>query len=148
MKILLIGAALLIVVGGVWYISSNNQQAYVVPEALAPETVTPVPTPLRVIVANDAGFSPSSLTVKAGETATFKNESLQPAWPASAIHPTHTVYPNSSIAKCDTPEQSGIFDACKGLNTGEEWSFVFISKGNWKYHDHLNVSHYGTIVVE
>lgn len=150
MKIVLIGVVLLIVIGGVWYISSNNQPAEVVPEALAPETTTPVPTPSpsRVIVANDAGFFPSSLAVKVGETITFKNESSQPSWPASAIHPTHTVYPSSDIRKCGTQDQPMIFDACIGLASGEEWSFKFDILGTWKYHDHLNPSHYGTVIVE
>ena len=77
---------------------------------------------------------------------TFFNEDSNKHWPASAMHPTHTLYPGSGIEKCGTGEK--IFDACKGLEQGESFSFTFNEKGSWKYHDHLSVSSTGTIVVE
>src|ERR1051326_866180 len=40
-----------------------------------------------------SGFSPSTLTVKAGDTVVFKNKSSSAFWPASDPHPTHTDYP-------------------------------------------------------
>lgn len=92
------------------------------------------------------GFSPKVLTVKAGTTVTFVNEDVKEHWPASAMHPTHTLYPGSGIRKCGTGE--AIFDACKGLAQGESFSFTFNEKGSWRYHDHLGVSLTGTIVVE
>ena len=92
------------------------------------------------------GFSPKIITVKAGDTITFFNEDSNKHWPASAMHPTHTIYPGSDIKKCGGGE--AIFDACKGLAQGESFSFTFNEKGSWKYHDHLSVSSTGTIVVE
>lgn len=87
------------------------------------------------------GFSPEILTIKVGETVTFVNKQSSPSWPASAVHPTHRSY----------PEQGGCigskFDACKGLKNGESWSFTFNQKGTWKYHDHLDPSKIGTIIV-
>jgi len=77
----------------------------------------------------------------------FKNESANPTWPASAMHPTHTVYPGSDIQKCGTPEAGKIFDACRGLNTGETWSFQFNEVGKWNFHDHLNAGKFGSIIV-
>ncbi len=93
-----------------------------------------------------SGFEPKTLTVKAGTTVTFVNEDANKHWPASAMHPTHTLYPGSDIKKCGTGE--AIFDACKGLEQGESFAFMFNEKGSWKYHDHLSVSSTGTIVVE
>ncbi len=93
-----------------------------------------------------SGFEPKTLTLKAGTTVTFVNEDSNKHWPASAMHPTHTVYPGSDIKKCGTDES--IFDACKGLTQGESFSFTFNEKGSWKYHDHIGVSSTGTIVVE
>ncbi|MDP3697997.1 MAG: hypothetical protein Q8R47_00265 [Nanoarchaeota archaeon] len=92
------------------------------------------------------GFSPKTITVKAGDMITFFNEDSNQHWPASAMHPTHTLYPGSDIKKCGSGEQ--IFDACKGLEQGESFSFTFNEKGSWKYHDHLGISSTGTIVVE
>ena len=102
----------------------------------------------NVIIYTDEGFSPNPLTVKVGNTVTFRNQGSRPVWPASAMHPTHKVYPGSDIEKCGTADESGIFDACRGIEPGGEWRVTFVEAGNWKYHDHLNTSKFGTIVVE
>lgn len=94
------------------------------------------------------GFNPSSLTTKKGSSVAFVNKDSQPHWPASAMHPTHTVYPGSDIKKCKMEERATIFDACGSLQQEEKYSFVFNEVGSWKYHDHLNPSSTGTIVVE
>ena len=62
------------------------------------------------------------------------NRSDSSIWPASAFHPTHQVYPG--------------FDALKGLGKGESYSFKFDKIGSWKYHNHLNPSVTGIVVVE
>lgn len=100
----------------------------------------------KTIEITAAGFSPSTLTVKSGDAVVFVNKDTAQHWPASAMHPTHTLY----------PEPGGCigskFDACKGLAQGESFSFVFNHVGSWKYHDHLNCcsdpAFFGTIVVE
>jgi plastocyanin len=94
-----------------------------------------------------SGFSPSNLEIKAGDSVTWINKDSAQHWPASAVHPTHKVYPGSDIAKCDTAEQSKIFDACKGLVQGESWTFTFNEKGSWNYHDHLVSERVGKIIV-
>ena len=94
-------------------------------------------------------FEPSSFEVDVGATVTFKNISQDKTmWPATAIHPTHTVYPGSSIGKCGTDEADGIFDACKNIGPGDSYSFTFDEVGEWKYHDHLKPSITGTIIVK
>jgi len=94
-----------------------------------------------------SGFSPSDVTVKAGGTVIFVNNDINGHWPASAIHPTHTVYPGSSKDKCGTAEQVKTFDACGEVASGESYSFKFTEVGSWKYHDHLNAGDTGTIMV-
>lgn len=76
-------------------------------------------------------FSPINLKVKAGTTVTWKSSSTAPMWVATDPHPAHTEY-------------SG-FDAKKSTN---EYSFKFDKTGSWSYHNHLNPSAQGTIVVE
>jgi plastocyanin len=100
------------------------------------------------IVFTDNGFEPNAITVKKGDAAVFLNQSSKPVWPASAFHPTHTAYPGSSIEKCGTDKQDKIFDACGEIAPGESWSFVFNEIGAWKYHDHLDVSNFGSVTVE
>ena len=93
-----------------------------------------------------SGFEPKTLTFKTGTTVTFVNEDSNKHWPASAMHPTHTIYPGSDIKKCGSGQT--IFDACGGLGKDESFSFTFNEKGSWKYHDHLRSSSTGTIIVE
>jgi plastocyanin len=86
--------------------------------------------------------------IKKGETVTFKNQSSNSMWPASAMHPTHRVYSGTSLDE-HCPDTTGTaFDACKGFLPGQSWSFIFNKTGTWKYHDHLNPSATGTVVVE
>src|SRR3989304_4060025 len=54
----------------------------------------------NVIEMTSSGFNPGTLTISVGETVTFVNKGDAKHWPASDIHPTHTVYPESDIKKC------------------------------------------------
>ena len=96
----------------------------------------------------DDGFSPATVTVAQGSTVHFVNQSSGEFWPASAMHPTHIVYPGSGIELCGTAVALTIFDACGGVASGGTWSFTFNEVGQWGYHDHLNASHFGKVVVE
>ena len=95
-----------------------------------------------VVTYTDEGFLPKEINVKAGETVVFKNKSTKSMWPASAMHPTHAVYPTTGGCLGST------FDACKGVLPGESWSFKFDIPGNWKYHDHLTPKFFGAIDVK
>lgn len=104
----------------------------------------------NVIIYSDSGFSPQELTIKVGERVTFRNERSQKMWPATTVHPSHTVYPGSSIQKCfdEQADKSVLFDACSDIEEGEEWSFTFNETGSWNYHNHRRSSERGTIIVE
>jgi plastocyanin len=107
----------------------------------------PIDTQMFIVKFTPEGYSPKELTISAGDTVTWVNENTIETWPASARHPTHEVYPGSSITKCGTEEENNIFDSCIGLEEGEEWSFTFDEKGSWGYHDHLNPNYFGKIIV-
>jgi plastocyanin len=78
-------------------------------------------------------YTPASLEIRVGDIVFFKNASSGSFWPASAPHPTHTIYPE--------------FDAKAALKAGATFEFKFTKVGEWKYHDHLNPSAYGVIKV-
>lgn len=90
----------------------------------------------------DGGFSPTELKIRKGDTVIWTNKNNKSSWPASAMHPTHGVYPEKGGCISST------FDACKGLDLGETFKFVFNQVGSWKYHDHLNPTYTGGIIVE
>jgi len=93
------------------------------------------------------GYSPKELKINKGDKVTWVNKNSAGHWPASAMHPTHALYPGSGLEKCGTSEQDKIFDSCKELSPGESWSFAFNEAGSWKYHDHLNLANTGSITV-
>lgn len=142
-------ALIIAVVTGIAIFSRDNKvseqtgtqnQTNTTPTTSAPKEI--------VIMYSDAGFSPSSVEIKTGDTVIFKNESEKEMWPASAFHPTHTAYPGSDINKCGTAEEGKIFDSCKGIEKGGSWSFKFDRQGEWKYHNHLMSGYFGTIIVK
>ena len=96
----------------------------------------------NIIEITSAGFSPAELKINTGDTVIFVNKDTAGHWPASAVHPTHGVY----------PEPGGCigskFDSCKSLAQGESWAFTFNQKGTWKYHDHVSPGSRGIIIVE
>lgn len=96
----------------------------------------------------EEGFEPETASIEKGETVIYENVDTEPHWPASNIHPTHRLYPGSDIEKCTTVEEKQIFDACRGIEPGESWSFVFEKPGEWRYHDHLNPKLGGRILLE
>lgn len=146
---LVIGVVILAVVAGVTWFQMQGQQAELggQPQAQQEEENSGL-VATAVVLYTDSGFAPQTFTVKAGETVTFVNGSTNPMWPATAVHPTHTAYPGSDKNKCGTAEEPNIFDACKPIAPGEEWSFKFDQKGSWNYHDHLSPNYRETITVE
>lgn len=114
---------------------------------------TPIPLPTvsgskATVTYSDSGYSPAEVKIKKGDTVVFDNKSSKMMWTASAVHPTHKAYPGTDTAKCGTSSQNGMFDACKDYGPGELWEFKFNEQGVWKYHNHLQPTHTGTIVVE
>lgn len=95
----------------------------------------------------DDRYEPKDVTIEAGTTVIFENVGENEHWPATNIHPTHTLYPGSDIEKCGTDEEDNLFDACRGLKSGETYSFTFNKGGEWRYHDHIYPNLNGTITV-
>jgi len=85
------------------------------------------------VTVTDSGFEPQSITVKAGSKVVWTNGTQATANVSSAMHPTHELYP---------PLNLGDFDQ------GATVELVFDEPGEYKYHDHLNPSKFGTVVVE
>lgn len=102
----------------------------------------------RVISYDENGFSPSTLTIKAGETVTFKNNGTRSMWPATAMHPAHRGYSGTSLSEHCPDTANVTFDACRSYLPGESWPFTFQKVGTWPYHDHVNGGFYGKVVVE
>jgi plastocyanin len=80
------------------------------------------------------GYEPPLLSVPVGTMVQFVNESDVEMWVASNEHPAHTDLPT--------------FDQFGFSELGEQYMYTFDAVGAWRYHDHLNPTAEGTIIVE
>ncbi len=87
----------------------------------------------KVVTISSTGFSPKSITIKAGESVTWTNSDSANHTVNSSPHPAHTDYPLLNL---------GV------IKNGESKSLSFPKAGTFKYHDHLNPSLFGSVTVE
>lgn len=102
-----------------------------------PVTVTPQQKTTAVTVRvgySDSGFEPATLTVPAGTTVTWTNDSSGPMQVDSDPHPSHT----------DLPE----INATRPTQQGATYSATFTKSGTWGYHDHLHPDRKATVIVQ
>ena len=92
----------------------------------------------------DTGFNPQTLTIQKGQTVRFLNQGTGNVWPASNVHPTHSLYPQKSASDC----LGSSFDACRALKPGEHYDFAFDVVGTWQCHNHLRANQTCSIVVK
>tara|TARA_Y100000310_G_scaffold314332_1_gene363586 strand:+ start:451 stop:915 length:465 start_codon:yes stop_codon:yes gene_type:complete len=152
-KIYIGGAFIILAIGAIYWFSStgtNEPEAVVQTEQQEENTgndVRPEGVKIaRLVTITDEGYSPKELSLVAGEIVVFKNDSSRPVWTASAVHPTHTVYPESDIRDCNSDKV--MFDSCSGVDPEGMWEFQFNEVGEWGYHNHLNPSNTGKITVQ
>lgn len=86
-----------------------------------------------VVKYTDSGFTPKEVTVKKGTTVTFVADGSKNMWVASAVHPTHQLLPG--------------FEQLKSVGKGGSYEYTFVKVGTWKYHNHVNASDFGSVVV-
>ena len=117
-------------------IGSPATSLTVSPTTTLATTFTATPTPVTEIIIRytASGFQPNLITVKVGTKVTFRNESGDPMWPASAVHPTHQLLPE--------------FNAKSSIATGGAYSFTFQKIGTWPFHNHLKPNFTGKVTVE
>jgi plastocyanin len=86
-----------------------------------------------VVHVTEEGFDPASVEVQSGDTVVFENVDDEGHWPASDDHPTHEIYPT--------------FDPKKPIQPATSWTATLDRLGTWKYHDHMNPTLTGEVVV-
>lgn len=106
-----------------------------------------IPPPHEVVYTN-AGYAPSSLTIKVGDTVIFKNQSSGNVWTGSAMHPAHMVYSGTALKDHCPDLENDDFDQCQNAGPNTSWSFTFTKAGTWGYHNHAQATYFGKIIVE
>ncbi|MBI2590509.1 MAG: cupredoxin domain-containing protein [Candidatus Blackburnbacteria bacterium] len=79
------------------------------------------------------GYSPSSVTIKKGTKVTWKNEGSKMANVSSDPHPQHTSYAPLNLGNIQDQKSA---------------SLVFNETGTFNYHNHLQPSQKGSIIVQ
>jgi plastocyanin len=130
-KALIVGAIGIAIAGGGYYWFSA-QEAPRVPGEVAVE-----------ISYTENGYDPAEVSIKKGQAVKWINNSSAEMWPASAVHPTHSIYPEKSDSDC----LGSSFDACRRMSPGESYEFTFHEAGDWKFHDHVRPSKTGVVHV-
>jgi hypothetical protein len=92
------------------------------------------PSHTYTITLTKNGFKPNIITVSQGDSVIFKSEKGVPFWPASDLHPTHTIYSE--------------FDPKRPIESKDSWQFQFQRVGQWDFHDHLDPLFKGRIIVK
>lgn len=90
-------------------------------------------TSASTITYTNNGFSPSTVTVKAGTKITVKNESARLLQFSSDPHPEHTDEDELNMGT---------------ISPGKSDTFTVNATGKHGFHNHLNESHTGTLTVE
>lgn len=112
----------------------------------SPESQTGVANSPITVTYTSSGFSPSKVTIKAGQIVTFVNQSNNRMWVASDPHPSHTAYDGTSKTQhCAAGYTPAPFDEC---TAGQSYSFTFTKVGTWGYHNHAVDEDTGSVVVE
>jgi plastocyanin len=93
---------------------------------IAPTDTTGTGSSDNVVNVSNFQFSPSTLTVKAGTTVTFKG-----------VTGTHTVTSDAGAPMA--------FD--QGVSEGSSITITFANPGTYKYHCSIHASMHGTIIV-
>ncbi|MFH1235309.1 MAG: plastocyanin/azurin family copper-binding protein [Parcubacteria group bacterium] len=89
------------------------------------------------VIVTASGFSPQTVTISVGQSVTWMNSDNRPHYVAPDEHPSHTAYP-------------GIWedDGSGNISSEELYAVRFNTAGTYTYHDHLNSSLTGTVVVQ
>lgn len=86
-----------------------------------------------VVTFNNGQFSPSKLNVKKGEKIIVRNESSAKIQFDSDPHPAHNLYPELNIGT---------------IEPGQLKTLVITKEGTYTYHNHLDASQRGQLVIE
>jgi plastocyanin len=138
----------LLVAGGYFFMNKAPSPAYVERSEAPGKPVvgkaedSQDPFDITIIFTGEV-FEPSELTVTKGTRVRFLNDSEDEVWPAGAVHPTHSLYPEKRPEDC----LGSAFDACRGLKKGEFFDYTFNYTGEWRYHDHIRAYYTGVITV-
>lgn len=124
---------ILVVGGATLFLYKNNTPAIPSRTVKKIENLAPVGKGVINVKITDSGFSPSEISINAGDKVIWTNEGKVLAEINSDPHPTHTLYPKLNLGVV-IPRGTA--------------RLIFTARGKYTYHNHLNPSQTGTIEVK
>ncbi|MDD5040250.1 MAG: cupredoxin domain-containing protein [Patescibacteria group bacterium] len=89
--------------------------------------------PENTVWIKDGSFTPSEITVSAGDTVTWVNKDDYARGVASDPDPTHSILPALVSDK---------------IEKDQTYTFTFTEEGEWGYHNFLDPVKHGKVIVE
>jgi|SRR5664279_5349880 len=143
-KSIIIGLVAVIVIGGGGYLvlhkNNNNPSTASTAQSTpssAPSSQSSSPSSNQqaaaTITYSDSGFSPSTTTVKSGDTVAIKNTSSNDMQLDSNPHPIHTDDTDLNVGP---------------VSAGQTKTFTVTKTGTFGFHNHLNPGDTATIIVQ
>ncbi len=135
-KILWVVIVLIVVLAGAFMLLNNNAVNNGQKQDTQNQNLTPTQTQATQesnVTVTSSGFEPKTITIKAGTRVVWTNKSGTEVTVNSAVHPTHLLFPFLNLGN---------------FANGSNVSVVFEKSGTYKYHNHLNPSQTGTVIVE
>lgn len=132
--LLIIGALILVFVAGILIL--NNKSANQVTQKLTQINSNQQPTIVAkkevIIDVTEKGFSPETITIKAGTRVVWINRTKGTVTVNSDKHPTNLLYPPLNLGE---------------FGKGSSVQLVFDKPGKFTYHNYLIPSQTGTVIV-
>lgn len=139
-KFLILGLGGVLLIGAGFLLLNQTSQTPTssLVETEETQTVEPRPTDQaevegEMIGLTESGFTPRTLTIQAGSMVVFTNNTGRIATVDSDVHPTHRLYPILNKGN---------------FGPGEKHEVTFEETGTFTYHNHLNSSQTGTVIIE
>lgn len=140
-KVAIIVVAVLVIGAGVYFMMQQNNPTPKESTNTSTSSSSTAPTSPAVdtqevaatITYSGSGFLPEKVTVKSGQSIAIRNDSSTEVQFDSDPHPIHTTNKELNV---------------EIVAPGEVKTFTVTKTGTFGYHNHLNPSQEGTIVVE
>lgn len=134
-KFLLIIVVIAVLLGG-FFLLGNKTKDNQVNQNQTTQKQNPTPAKTvegKEVAVTNTGFEPQTITIKAGQRVVWTNKSGASVTVSSDSHPTHLLWPFLNLGQ---------------FADGSSVSVVFEKAGKYTYHNHLNPSQTGTVIVE
>ncbi len=134
-KFILIIAVIVVLLGG-FFLLGNKTKDNQVNQNQTTQKQNPTPAKTiegKEVAVTNIGFEPQTVTIKAGQRVVWTNKSGASVTVNSDSHPTHLLWPFLNLGQ---------------FADGSSVSVVFEKAGKYTYHNDLNPSQTGTVIVE